>query len=357
MNIRTSALLLSATVGVTAALTACGSVDDSGSASGSGSGSAGEVEEWSAPEGLSGSLTYYSANPQGLTDELVAAFEDRTDVDVDVFSGETGKITAKLTAEADNPQADLVYLASWSAALKQADTGAFEQYTPETGGELREGWASSTGDFTGRDGSALALVVNTEALNGAESPSDWEDLTDAAFKDKVIMPDPRESGTAADLVTAMVDKWGEEDTWALFDKLFDNGMEVQGANGPALDAVTSGSKAVVFGGVDYSARSAMDKGEPLDVVLPASGTTVTPRPVLVSDQSGNKDAAQAFVDFMFSPEGQAISADNHMIPADADTDAADATDYDSTELLTDDLDGLAEKSSAVSEEFVSRYLS
>ncbi|MDN6511051.1 MAG: extracellular solute-binding protein, partial [Corynebacterium sp.] len=300
MTIRTSALLLSAPVGVTAALTACGSVDDSGSASGSGSGSAGEVEEWSAPEGLSGSLTYYSANPQGLTDELVAAFEDRTDVDVDVFSGETGKITAKLTAEADNPQADLVYLASWSAALKPAAPGAFEQYTPETGGDLREGWASSTGDFTGRDGSALALVVNTEALGGAGSPSDWEDLTDATFKDKVIMPDPRESGTAADLVTAMVDKWGEEDTWALFDKLFDNGMEVQGANGPALDAVTSGSKAVVFGGVDYSARSAMDKGEPLDVVLPASGTTVTPRPVLVSDPSGNKDAAQAFEDFMFS---------------------------------------------------------
>ncbi|MGX1739054.1 ABC transporter substrate-binding protein [Corynebacterium flavescens] len=355
---RRTALGLGVLVSASLSLSACGSVEDSGnSAATSGSAADSSAQEWTAPEGLSGTLNYYSANPQGLTEELVSAFEEKTDVDVNVFSGETGKITAKLTAEADNPQADLVYLASWSAAMKQSKTGAFEKFTPETDGEVRKGWASSTGDFTGRDGSALALVVNTAALGDAKMPADWEDLADPAFKDKVIMPDPRESGTAADLITAMVDKWGEDKTWELFDKLFANGMQVQGANGPALDAVTSGSKSVVFGGVDYSAYSAIKKGEPLEVVLPESGTTVTPRPVLISEQSSNKAAAEAFVNFMFSPEGQAISAKNHMIPAVASTTASgDATDFDSTELLTTDLDGLAKDSSSVSEKFVTRYL-
>ncbi|HIW91528.1 MAG TPA: extracellular solute-binding protein [Candidatus Corynebacterium avicola] len=337
-------------------LTACGSLEDEEGEGSDGGSSADQAEEWEAPEGLDGELTYYSANPQGLTDELVEAFEEKTDVSVNVFSGETGKITAKLEAEQGNPQADLVYLASWSAAQSQSSAGGYEEFTPEVDGELRDGWASETGDFTGRDGSALALVTNTEALGDAEAPADWEDLTDEAYKDKVIMPDPRESGTAADLIAAMVDKWGEDKTWELFDALFDNGMEVQGANGPALDAVTSGSKAVVFGGVDYSAYSAIDKGEPLEVVVPSSGTTITPRPVLVSDQSDNVEAAEAFANFMFSPEGQAISADNYMIPSVGDVPANGGTEYDDTEQLTTDLDGLAEESDGVTDDFVSRYL-
>jgi iron(III) transport system substrate-binding protein len=337
-----------------AVLTGCGSVDDD---SGDATTASDNVEQWTAPEGLSGDLTYYSANPQGLTDDLVSAFEEKTDVKVNVFAGETGKITAKLKAEKANPQADLVYLASWSAAQSQAATGGYEKFTPEHSVDVRDGWASTTGQFTGRDGSALTLVSNTEALGGAKAPSDWEDLTDKAYKDKVIMPDPRESGTAADLIAAMVDKWGEDRTWDLFDRLFANGMQVQGANGPALDAVTSGSKAVVFGGVDYSAYAAAKKGEPLEVTTPASGTTITPRPVLVSGQSDNRSAAEAFVNFMFSPEGQAISADNHMIPAVGGTPAGDGTDYDATEQLTTDLDGLAERSGGVTDTFVSRYLS
>ena len=340
-------------VALAATMAGCGSVD---AADESGNDSAADAQEWTAPEGLEGELTYYSANPQGLTDDLVSAFEEKTGVTVNVFSGETGKITAKLKAEQANPQADVVYLASWSAAQSQSKTGAFEKFEPEGADKVHEGWASESGDFTGRDGSALGLVANTEALEGGEAPQDWEDLADPKYKDKVIMPDPRESGTAADLVAAMVDKWGEDKTWELFDSLFDNGMQVQGANGPALDAVTSGSKAVVFGGVDYSAYAAKAKGEPLEFAIPSSGTTVTPRPILVSDDSDNKEAAEAFVDFMFSDEGQAISADNYMIPAVEGVEPAEGEPYDDIDRLTDDHSGLSEASDGVTETFVSRYL-
>src|SRR5699024_6957777 len=66
------------------------------------------TESWEAPDGLSGEISYYSANPQGLTDDLVAAFEEKTDVKVNVYADTTGKITARLKAEEANPQADLV---------------------------------------------------------------------------------------------------------------------------------------------------------------------------------------------------------------------------------------------------------
>lgn len=352
---------LSLAVAVTAAsalaLAGCGSVDSAESTDASTDTTGSEVssaEAWEAPEGLSGELDYYSANPQGLTDALVEAFEEKTDVTVNVFADTTGKITAKLKAEEANPQADVVYLASWSAASKQDKAGALEEFTPEGADAISPNWVSKNGTFTGRDGSALALVTNTNVVDSV--PEDWEDLADEKYKDQVIMPDPRESGTAADLIAAMVSQWGEDKTWELFDKLFDNGMIVQGANGPALDQVTSGSRGIVMGGVDYSAYSAQSKGEPLEVVIPSSGTTVTPRPVMILKTTDNKDAAEAFVDFLFSEEAQEISASKNMIPANTEIAPKNGPKLDEIKTLNEDLDSVASSSKDVKEKFAQRYL-
>ena len=339
------------------ALAACGSIESSGSAestaAASGSATA-SAEEWKAPEGLSGTLDYYSANPQGLTDALVEAFEAKTDVKVNVFAGTTGEITAKIKAEEANPQADVVYLASWSSAAKQDKTGALLEYTPEGADKVNPKWVSPTGTFVGRDGSALALVTNTSVLDSV--PQDWEDLTDEKYKDQIIMPDPRESGTAADLITAMISEWGEDKTWEYFDKLFANGMIVQGANGPALDQVTAGSRGVILGGVDSSAYSAQAKGESLEVTIPTSGTTVTPRPVMIMKSTDNEAAAKAFVDFMFSDEAQEISASKNMIPGNESIAPKNGPALADIAQLSDDWGDISSKSSDAKDAFAEKYL-
>ena len=348
---------IAALAGASAAfgLVACGSVESSDNAESTGANNETvSADEWKAPEGLFGSIDYYSANPQGLTDALVEAFQDRTGVTVNVFAGTTGEVTAKIKAEEANPQADVVYLASWNAANKQAQTGALESYKPENIEDANADWNAADDTFHGRDGSALALVANTDVVS--DIPTDWEDLADPKYADQVIMPDPRESGTAADLLTAMIAEWGEDKTWELFDKLFDNGMIVQGANGPALDQVTSGSKGIVFGGVDYSAYSAKGKGEPLEVVIPSSGTTVTPRPVMIMKSSDNMDAAKAFVDFMFSEEAQQISASKNMIPSNKNVDPKNGPKLAEISQISDDWAAISKESKNVREQFADRYL-
>ena len=351
--------IIAALAGASAAfgLVACGSVESNDTAESTGANEANETvaaDEWKAPEGLSGSIDYYSANPQGLTDALVEAFQEKTGVTVNVFAGTTGEVTAKIKAEEANPQADVVYLASWSAANKQAESGALESYKPENIDNANADWNAADDTFHGRDGSALALVANTDVVS--DIPTDWEDLADPKYADQVIMPDPRESGTAADLLTAMIAEWGEDKTWELFDKLFDNGMIVQGANGPALDQVTSGSKGIVFGGVDYSAYSAKGKGEPLEVVIPSSGTTVTPRPVMIMKSSDNMDAAKAFVDFMFSEEAQQISASKNMIPSNKNVEPKNGPKLADINQISDDWTAISKDSKNVREQFADRYL-
>lgn len=337
------------------ALAGCGSVEETTSASTPAPAADDSSLVWEAPEGLEGEVTIYSANPQGLTDNLVAEFEAETGVTVNVFAGETGKITAKLDAEWDNPQADLVYLASWAPAAKYADAGRTLSYQPFGYDTIIPEWIGPDDAFIGRDGSALTLVVNTNVID--EVPADWADLMEPAYKDQVIMPDPRESGTARDLIAALVSSQGEDATWDLFDGLFENGMVVQGANGPALDDVTAGSHGVVFGGVDYSAYSAIAKGESLEVVLPSSGTTVSPRPLFILKDAQNVDNAKAFEDFMFSQQGQAISAAANMIPSQSEVAVADgAKALSDITLLDYTLDDVAANGADVLETFVERYL-
>jgi len=357
LRLRTRAVLATAAVLSLTSLAACGSVDSASDSTVSPAPAAAtdSALTWKAPTGLSGELNLYSANPQGLTDDLVAEFTKETGVKVNVFAGETGKVTAKLDAEWGNPQADLVYLASWAPAAKYAKAGRTLSYKPFGADSVDPSWVGPNDDFIGRDGSALALVVNTSTAKS--TPADWSDLTGPDFKDQVIMPDPRESGTARDLIAAMVASQGEAKTWELFDKLFANGMVVQGANGPALDDVTAGSHAVVLGGVDYSAYSAIKKGEALKVVLPSSGTTVTPRPIFITKTSKNPEAAKAFEDFMFAEQGQAISAANFMIPsqssvpvADGAKPLADIKQFDFT------WDKVSATGNDVLDTFVSKYL-
>lgn len=337
-------------------LAGCGSVQAEGPSSAAGGQPASSDLTWTAPEGLSGSLTLYSANPQGLTDDLVAAFTDATGVKVDVFGGETGKITAKLDAEWENPQADVVYLASWAPAAKYAADGRTLAYQPFGYDSITPSWIGDGDKFIGRDGSALSLVINTNTAPA--EPKDWADLAKPEFKDQVLMPDPRESGTARDLIAAMVASQGEDATWELFDKLFANGMVVQGANGPALDDVTAGSHSVVFGGVDYSAYAAVQKGEALKVILPSSGTTVTPRPVFILNTTANQEAAEAFVDFMFAEQGQTIAAEKFMIPSQPSVPvAAGAVALDDVGQLDFEWSEVSASGKDILATFVERYLS
>ena len=85
-------LAVAATAASALALAGCGSVDSADStdaSSADNTGAESTAEAWEAPEGLSGELDYYSANPQGLTDALVEAFEEKTDVKVNVFADTT----------------------------------------------------------------------------------------------------------------------------------------------------------------------------------------------------------------------------------------------------------------------------
>lgn len=281
---------------------------------------------------LSGKVTVYMPSPSGLADKLAAAFTEKTGVEVEQFQGTTGEILARLEAESANPVADVVILASWSDGLNMKAGDQLESYTPENADKINEGWIDADNTLFGYSASAVGVIYNTTIY--PEVTGDWKDLADEQYKDDIAIPDPEKSGACKDFLAGLVT--GTEDGEAVMQAWADNGLTVPGANKAALEAVTTGEKGILIAGVDYNAYSSIDKGEPLAIYYPASGTVVNPRPAMILKTAPNMDNAKAFVDFIFSEDAQKLVAGAYLLPGRSDIPAEGRTTLDEIPQLPTD---------------------
>lgn len=255
-------------------------------------------------------ITVYTAGPAALIERLAAGFTAETGIDVSVFQATTGQVMARIEAEAANPVVDVLISASWDTAANFAERGWLVPYASPNADNVPDFLKSDTAVAQGV--SALAIAWNPQS--GTPRPAEWSDLTGADFEGLVNLPDPAQSGATFELVSALEAQGG----WSLFEELAANGAEVAGANAAALNPVLQGAKAAVFGAVDYISLGQQAGGESIEVIFPASGTVIAPRPAMILDWSRNQEEAKQFIDYMLSEEGQAIVAASYLMPARTD---------------------------------------
>ncbi len=260
------------------------------------------------------SLTVYSAGPNDLIQTLASRFEKTTGTKVQVFQGTTGQIMARLEAERGNPVADVVISASWDSAVALKRAGDLLAYSPKGAEQVPASLKDS--HYIAQGVAALALVWNNKS--NTPKPADWQDLAQPVYRRQLLMPDPAQSGAAFEWLGGMLASKGEQATWDLLGQLRGNGMVVSGPNARALNPVLQGAKAAAIGAVDYIAYGQQARGETIDIIFPASGTVIAPRPVMILSYSRQPERAKAFVDYLLSVEGQTAVADQFLIPARQD---------------------------------------
>lgn len=258
-------------------------------------------------------VTVYTAGPAALIEKLAAGFTGETGTKVNVFQATTGKVMARIEAEAANPAVDVVISASWDTATDFAKRGWLVSYASPNAATVPDFLKSDTAVAQGV--SALAIAWNP--ASGTPRPAEWADLAKPEYKDLVNLPDPAQSGATFELVSALSGTQG----WTLFESLAANGAQVAGANAEALNPVLQGAKAAVFGAVDYISLNGKAKGESIEVIFPQSGTVIAPRPMMIMNWSKNQDDAKKFIDYVLSDAGQAVVAGENLMPARTDVAA------------------------------------
>lgn len=299
---------------------------------------------------LSGKLVVYSAGPKELAQRIQKGFETKTGVKVELFQGTTGKILSRMEAEKANPVVDVVVLASLPSAQVLKKNGLTLEYKDAPNADkLISEWSDKEGNFFGYSASALGIVYNTKLVSNP--PQEWSDLAKEEWKDKVVIPDPALSGSALDFVTGYLSAAGESG-WQLFEQYKKNGVTVAGANEETLDPVMTGAKSIVAAGVDYMTYQAKAKGEPIDIIYPASGTVISPRPAAIIKTSRNVANAKAFIDYLLSDEVQEMIVENYLLPGRKDITVKGRGNAEQLSVLKVDWAWMNTNSDAVTKKFI-----
>lgn len=245
-----------------------------------------------------GTLTVYTSVTQATVDAVVAGFETANpEARVEVFRAPTGEVAARIEADrrAGAPTADVVWLSDPLSMYQYRAAGLLERWDPAGATTLPEGVA--TDSFWGTR--VLHLVIVTEAGNPAAIAS-WQDLADPSLR--VALPDPRFAGSAF----AALGYFGLEPGFGIdfFRELREAGAVQVSSPGEVVTGVAEGRYDAGLT-LEFSARSAADKGSPIEVVWPAPAAIAVTSPVAVFAEADPMDDARGFVDHLLSPDGQA----------------------------------------------------
>jgi sulfate/thiosulfate-binding protein len=229
-------------------------------------------------------------------------------VKIEQSHGGSGK---QARAVIDGLQADVVTLAL---------QGDIDQIAKS--GRIKADWQQRLGNNSSPYTSTIVFLVRK---GNPKSIKDWDDLTRDGVE--VITPNPKTSGGA---------RWNYLAAWAYADQKFGHDEEKNKdfikrlyANVPVLDTGARGSTTTFaqrgIGDVllawENEAFLALDElgADKFDIVVPSLSIKAEP-PVAVVDQvvdaKGTRKVAEAYLNFLYTPEAQKLIAHNYYRPSD-----------------------------------------
>ena len=148
------------------------------------------------------------------------------DINIKWVRDSTGIITAKLLAEKNNPQADVIWGLAASSLLLLKTEGMLEPYAPKGVEKLDPKFVDKSNPpaWTGMDAWVAAVCFNTVEAEkaGLPVPKTWKDLLKPVYKGHVVMPNPNSSGTGFLDVSSWLQMFGEDEGWKYMDGLHEN---------------------------------------------------------------------------------------------------------------------------------------
>jgi iron(III) transport system substrate-binding protein len=222
------------------------------------------------------------------------------DIDVKIVRDSTGIVTAKLLAEKDNPQADVVWGTAATSLMLCDQAGMVEPYAPKGLAKVRPKMrdANNPPHWVGIKAWMTGFCVNTIECASMKLPipKSFDDLLNPVYRGQLAMPNPASSGTGFLTISAILQTMGEEKGWAYLDKLHDNIARYTHSGSQPCKLAGAGEVAI---GISFAYRGFMQKqkGEPVLTVFPAEGSGWDVEANCLIKKATIKPAAKTFLDW------------------------------------------------------------
>ncbi|MGE4552682.1 MAG: putative 2-aminoethylphosphonate ABC transporter substrate-binding protein, partial [Desulfovibrionaceae bacterium] len=313
------------------------------------------------PAGPSGSVLVYTALEDDEIPGYLELFHQKyPGIEVKIVRDSTGIVTAKLLAEKDNPQADVVWGTAATSLMLCDQAGMLEPYAPagleRVAPKMRD--AKNPPHWVGIKAWMTGICVNEVEIQklGLPAPKSLADLTDPKYKGLVAMPNPASSGTGFLTVSGVLQTMGEEKGWEFLDKLHQNILRYTHSGSKPCKLAGAGEVPI---GISFGYRGIMQKqkGEPVLTVFPAEGSGWDVEANALVKKAAINPNAKLFLDWAISePAMQAyakvypvtVYSTGAPIPEGYPADPA-------AQMIDNDFDWAASHRAGILEEWTKRY--
>ncbi len=271
------------------------------------------------------SLTVVTGYPDAVVQTFEKAFEAKyPDVTVTMLH-KSGRDALTFLAAPDHGGAD-VYWAASGNFVHLAQKNAFTPLKVDRSLLPGKLGATPISDANGRyeafELAGYGLAYNPKALWKDRAPPDsWDDAAKPDLPGTVIMPTPH-VGFASTLYEIILQGEGWDKGWALVSEMSGNAILTN--NPPNLSALESGQAALILT-IDFHAFAAAAKGKAIAFAYPQK-TAFLPAYVAQLANAPHPQAAQNFIAFLLSQDGQKLLPSVDRYPVRLDAYAAGAVD-------------------------------
>ena len=286
--------------------------------------------------------------------------EDYPDININWVRDSTGIVTAKLLAEKNNPQADVIWGLAATSLLLMKSEGMLEPYAPAGVERLDSKFVDSDDppSWVGLDAWVATICYNTveAGKHNLPVPSSWNDLLDPAYEGHVIMPNPNSSGTGFLDVSSWLQIFGEQGGWDFMDGLHQNIARYTHSGSKPCKLAAAGEIPI---GISFAFRGAKSKaaGAPLELIVPSEGVGWDMEAAGIIAGTANLEAAKALLDW--SVTDKAMAAYNVGYAVLAIPELAQPVEHFPEGLqegmIQNDFEWAANNRRAILEEWQSRY--
>ena len=150
-------------------------------------------------------LTVYSPHGKDLLAYYEQEFE-RANPTIDVQWVDLGaqEVLDRLRAEGANPQADVWFGATAEIFDRAASENLLEVYRPTWSAAIDTAARDAQDRWYGTYLTPEVIAYNTEAIDSADAPQDWDDVLDPKWKGRVVIRDPIPSGSMRAIFGAQI---------------------------------------------------------------------------------------------------------------------------------------------------------
>jgi iron(III) transport system substrate-binding protein len=256
------------------------------------------------------SLTLYTSLAPTESGPLAQAFEKKTGIKVELWRAISEKVVQRAITESrarrfafdvietNAPEMEMMAREQLFAEL---DSPHLADLPPGAVPKHRM-WIPDRMNF-------FVVAYNTTKVRREELPKDYLGFLDPKWKGRIGL-----EATDAEWMATLVKKWGTEAGLAHFRKLAEMRPDVRKGHVLLAELIAAGEIPVGLTVYNANAESLKRKGAPIDW-LPVQPVVARPQGIAVGRNAPNPRAARAFVDFVLSPEGQALLMSMGRVPA------------------------------------------